>query len=81
MTKRRTIADLERELYNCKEMYAGIERVTIILKQEKALAEKRTGDIAAENESLRLDKKWLQQIIQRMLEVRIPTSSTREAIR
>ncbi len=37
----------------------------------------RIKEIAAENESLRMDKKWLQQVIQQMLQQRTPNALLR----
>lgn len=62
---------------------ANIELARKLLSVEGVCIDtnKRIRDIAAENESLRMDKKWLQQIIQRMIEMRLHPTSISESMR
>lgn len=59
---RQTIAQLEADVRQWKELYQGLERANVFMKSEKEILGKRVTEIAAENESLRMDKKWLQQM-------------------
>lgn len=61
-TKQNLIDDLKfavsSEQANLREQVRGNE----ILRKEVEFLKKRIAEIAAENESLRMDKKWLQQM-------------------
>lgn len=66
--KRKTIAQLEQAIKELRELLI-MDACTIKMWQDKtATAEKRIQQIAAENESLRMDAKWLRQLCQNLTE-------------
>lgn len=71
--KRPTIKGLEADLYRAQQ------RADALFK-ELDHYKTRVKDISGENESLRMDKKWLQQVIQRLIELRTLPTSMKEAI-
>ena len=54
---------LKDQLAACKEANAQLNRDLYMAEQARGAANQRVKEIAAENESLRMDKKWLQSII------------------
>ena len=62
MAKRQTIKSLQEALWQ-SESALVIEQEAVHKRNDKIVQlEKRLSDIAGENESLRIDKKWLQQM-------------------
>lgn len=62
MAKRQTIKSLQAALWQIESALV-IEQEAVRKRNDKIVQlEKRLLDIAGENESLRIDKKWLQQM-------------------
>jgi hypothetical protein len=56
-------ATLKEQLAACREANTKLCNDLYMAEQARGAANQRVKEIAAENESLRMDKRWLQSII------------------
>lgn len=80
-TKQQQIDELERSLATEQASLRELIKENEFLTKQFDAKDQRIKDIAAENESLRMDKKWLQQTIQRLIEMKPQQRSMLDTIR
>lgn len=65
-SKQAQIDELERTLKYEQGGIEGLRKEIAWLHQTVDMHKKRVGEIAAENEELRMDKKWLKTLVQNL---------------